>query len=251
MSQHAANLIAERIRRNPKLVLGLATGSTPLGTYQELARMYGEEGLDFSGIETFNLDEYVGIGPNHPQSYHFFMKENFFKKVNIKESNSHLPDALAQDIEAMCASYEESIKKAGGIDVQLLGIGRDGHIAFNEPGSSLGSRTRIKTLAPETVSDNARFFRSLDEVPRFAITMGVGTILEARELILLASGKEKADAVRLATEGPIASEITASVIQLHPRASMVLDEQAASLLKRKDYYNYSESMRAKFGQGGS
>ncbi len=248
MSSAAAKLIASQLRNKPDSVLGLATGSTPLGTYRELARMHKEEGLDFSLVRTFNLDEYYGIGPDHPQSYHYFMNENLIKHVNIDPRNVHLPDGLAKNIEESCRRYEDSIKERGGIDVQLLGIGRDGHIAFNEPGSSLGSRTRLKTLIQETVSDNARFFKTLDEVPRFAITMGVGTILEARHIILLASGGEKADAVKLAIEGPVTTEITASALQLHPKVTAFLDVAAADKLKRKDYYKYVEEMRQKFGQ---
>lgn len=248
MSKVAAGLVASQIASKPNSVLGLATGSTPLGTYRELIRMHKEEGLDFSQVKTFNLDEYIGLGPDKPQSYHYFMDENFFKHVNVSEANVHIPDGLAKDIDKSCASYEESIKKAGGIDLQLLGIGRDGHIGFNEPGSSLGSRTRLKTLTQETVLDNARFFSALDEVPRFAITMGVGSILEAREILLLESGAEKAGAVQRSIEGPITSEVTASCLQLHRKAMVALDEQAASLLKRSEYYKYVESMRKKFGQ---
>jgi glucosamine-6-phosphate deaminase len=248
MSREAAGLIASQIKSKPDSVLGLATGSTPLGTYRELIRLHKEEGLDLSKVQTFNLDEYWGLGPDHPQSYHYFMNENFFKDVNIKRANIHVPDGLTKDIEESCAKYEESIKAAGGIDLQLLGIGRDGHVGFNEPSSSLGSRTRLKTLTQETVYDNARFFKTLDEVPRFAITMGVGTILEARQIVLLASGREKADAIKISIEGAVTAEVTASAIQLHQKATFVLDEQAAMLLKRSEYYRYVESMRKKFGQ---
>ncbi len=249
MSNAAAKLIAVQVRRKPDSVVGLATGSTPLGTYRELARMHRDEGLDFAEVRTFNLDEYYGLAPDHPQSYRYFMNENFLRHVNINPKNVHIPNGLAKDIEASCVEYEASIRDAGGIDVQLLGIGRDGHIGFNEPGSSLGSRTRLKTLAQETISDNARFFKSLDEVPRFAITMGVGTIFEARHIVLLASGVEKSDAVKLAIEGPVTTEITASALQLHPRVTVFLDEAAAEKLKRKDYYKYVESMRQVVGQG--
>jgi glucosamine-6-phosphate deaminase len=248
MSNAAAKLIAAQLRRKPDSVLGLATGSTPLGIYRELGRMHREEGLDFAGVRTFNLDEYYGLAPDHPQSYHYFMDENLLRHVNIDPKNVHIPGGLVKDIEASCSEYETSIRSAGGIDIQLLGIGRDGHIAFNEPGSSLGSRTRLKTLAQETISDNARFFKSLGEVPRFAITMGVGTILESHHIVLLASGVEKSEAVRLAVEGPVTSEITASALQLHPSVTVFLDEAAAEKLKRKDYYKYVESMRQEVGQ---
>jgi glucosamine-6-phosphate deaminase len=247
MSSAAARIIAALVKSKSNVVLGLATGSTPLGTYKELIRMH-KEGLDFSRASTFNLDEYLGLSPEHPQSYHYFMNEHLFKQINVSRSNIHIPDGLATDIEASCANYEELIVRAGGIDLQILGIGRDGHIGFNEPGSSLGSRTRLKTLTPETVRDNARFFKTLEEVPRFAITMGVGTILEARQILLLASGGDKAEAITAAIEGPVTSEVTASAVQLHRKSAAILDEEAASSLKRKDYYKYVESMRNRFGQ---
>lgn len=215
--------------------------------YQELIRMYKEEGLDFSKVITFNLDEYLGLTPDHPQSYHYFMWENFFKHINIKPENVHIPTGNLEYALEFCEWYEKRIKEVGGIDLQVMGIGRDGHIGFNEPGSSLGSRTRIKTLAPETVEDNSRFFKSKDEVPRYAVTMGVGTIMEARECLLLASGKGKAEAVKACIEGPVTSEITASALQLHPRAIIIVDEEVASLLKRKDYYKYVEETAEKLG----
>src|SRR4029078_11769993 len=176
----------------PKCVLGLATGSTPLGLYRELIRLHRDEGLDFSRVVTFNLDEYVGLGPTHPQSYRYFMQSNLFDHINVDVRNTHVPDGRALDFESHCEQYERRIKEEGGIDLQVLGIGTDGHIAFNEPGSSLGSRTRLKTLTSETVADNARFFGSEREVPRLAITMGVGTILESRRCLLLAAGHNKA-----------------------------------------------------------
>jgi len=242
ISRTAASIIAKEIRAKPRAVLGLATGSTPLGTYKELIRMHKEESLDFSGVRTFNLDEYFGLPPEHPQSYHTFMSENFFDYVNVKAENVSIPDGTVTDVESFCAGYEESIRKAGGIDLQLLGIGRDGHIGFNEPGSSLGSRTRLKTLAEETVRDNARFFGGEEKVPRLALTMGIGTILEARKLVMLASGAEKAGAVKNAIEGPLSSQVTASALQLHPQVAVVIDEKAARLLDRREYYLYVEKM---------
>lgn len=232
MSEEAARVVADRLRKKPALVLGLATGSTPLGTYRALIRMHQDDGLDFSKVTTFNLDEYIGLSPRHPQSYRYFMEENFFNHINVDRRFTFIPDGLAPDIEAHCAWYEEEIRKAGGIDLQILGIGRNGHIAFNEPGSSLGSRTRPKPLTEETRRDNARFFASLDEVPTHAITMGIGTIMEARELILLASGEEKADAVKAAVEGPITAIAPASIIQMHRKALVIVDEEAASKLSR-------------------
>jgi glucosamine-6-phosphate deaminase len=239
-SKKAASIMAKEIRSKPNAVLGLATGSTPLGTYKELVKMHKKDGLDFSRVRTFNLDEYYGLPPSHPQSYHRFMEENFFSKVNVKKRNIHIPDGLAKDVGAFCREYEEMIRLSGGIDVQLLGIGRDGHMGFNEPGSSLGSRTRLKTLTEETVRDNARFFSNAREVPKLAITMGVGTILDARKLLLIATGEAKADAVKASIEGPVTAQVTASALQLHPSVTCILDEPAAKLLAKKNYYKYVE-----------
>ncbi len=191
VSQRAAQFVANLVRQRPTCVLGLATGSTPLGMYAELIRMHREEGLDFSRVVTFNLDEYVGLSGTHPQSYRYFMQQNLFDHINIDPRDTHVPDGRALDFEAYCEQYERMIADEGGIDLQVLGIGSDGHIAFNEPGSSLGSRTRLKTLTEETVRDNARFFGSEQEVPRLAITMGVGTILESRQCLLLAAGEQQ------------------------------------------------------------
>ena len=241
MSRRAAKFVRELIERKPDAVIGFATGSTPIGLYKELIRMHKEEGIDFSKMVTFNLDEYIGLPKDHPESYHTFMWENLFKHINVNPSNVHIPDGTVPDVEAYCQWYEERIKKFGGIDLQILGIGRDGHIGFNEPGSSLGSRTRIKTLAKETIEDNARFFGGdINKVPRQAITMGVGTIMEARVLLLLASGKNKAEAVKKTVEGPITAMVPASIMQLHPKAILVLDEEAASLLERE--YEYDDSV---------
>ena len=236
MSKLAAKFIADELRRKPALVLGLATGSTPIGMYQELIRMHKEEGLDFSKVITFNLDEYIGLPKDHPESYHSFMWKHFFQHVNIPESQIHIPDGTLpmEDIPAYCEWYEKRIKEVGGIDIQVLGIGRDGHIGFNEPGSSLGSRTRIKTLARETREDNARFFDgNIDAVPKYAITMGVGTIMEARMLLLLASGRNKAEAVKKTVEGPITAMCPASIMQLHPKAVAIIDQEAAKYLERE------------------
>lgn len=235
MSKEAAGLVADRIRRKPNLVLGLATGSTPVGLYKELIRMHKNEGLDFSKVVTFNLDEYIGLPPTHDQSYRYFMDTNLFNHINIQKSNIHLPDGMAKDIDGFCDWYEEQIKKYGGLDLQILGIGANGHIAFNEPGSSLGSRTRIKTLTEQTIKDNARFFEKLDDVPKFAITMGVGTIMDAKELILLANKANKADAVKAAVEGPITAMCPASIIQMHRKAFIIVDKDAASKLSQEYY----------------
>ena len=218
MSLAAAKLVADVLNAKPNAVLGMATGSTPLGVYQELVRMHREEGLDFAQVTTFNLDEYVGVQRQHPQSYHYFMHENFFRHVNVAPGNIYIPSGTTSNYRSFCEWYEQRIKDCGGIDVQILGIGSDGHIAFNEPGSSLSSRTRLKTLAKSTIDDNARFFERPSDVPIYAITMGVGTILEARQLVLLATGANKAQAVAAMVEGPVTSMTTASALQLHPSA---------------------------------
>lgn len=238
MSRISAEIIAGEVRKKHDLTLGLATGDTPLGTYKELVKVYNEEGLDFSKITTFNLDEYVGLAPLHENSYNFFMKENLFKHVNINPSRVFVPQGNTNDPEIFCEWYEKKIKEAGGIDLQILGIGRDGHIAFNEPGSSFASRTRVKALYKETIEDNARFFTKEDDVPRFAITMGIGTILEARKILLIANGKKKAEVCAKFIEGPVTSMITASALQLHCHVTVVLDRDAASMLTRTEYYNW-------------
>lgn len=238
MSKAAAQVIAGVLNEKPNAVLGMATGSTPLGVYQELVKMHKAGELDFHQVTTFNLDEYVGLPKSNSQSYHYFMHENFFKHVNIAPGNIYIPSGTTKNYRAFCAWYEKRIEECGGIDVQILGIGSDGHIAFNEPGSSLSSRTRLKTLAEPTILDNARFFDRKEDVPIYAITMGVGTILEARTLVLLANGKNKASAVAQMVEGPVTSMITASALQLHPSAKVFLDEDAAGQLKMREYYDW-------------
>lgn len=243
MSKAAAAVVAEVMNAKPNAVLGMATGSTPLGLYQELVRMHRENGLDFAQVTTFNLDEYVGLQPTHPQSYHHFMHENFFKHVNIAPGNIHIPSGTTSNYRSFCDWYEQRIRERGGIDVQILGIGSDGHIAFNEPGSSLSSRTRLKTLARSTIEDNARFFSGAEEVPIYAITMGVGTILEARTLVLLASGRNKAAAVAAMAEGPVSAMNTASALQLHSDARVFIDEDAAADLRMREYYDWVATMK--------
>ena len=238
MSKQAARIVARLLRRKPNAVLGLATGSTPIGLYKELIRMHKEEGLDFSKVVTFNLDEYVGLPASHDQSYNFFMNDNLFKHVNVNPENIHIPDGMADDIEVFCEWYEDEIDAAGGIDLQVLGIGGDGHIAFNEPSSSLASRTRLKTLTEQTIEDNARFFAKKEDVPRYAITMGVGSVMEARHCLLLANGENKAEPVAKAIEGPVTSMITASVLQMHPSATAIVDESASMKLELKEYYQW-------------
>jgi len=233
LSKFAASIVCEQINNKPNSTIGLATGSTPLGTYKELIKLYEENKVDFSEVVSFNLDEYVGLEPDHSQSYRYFMKYNFFDHINIKSENYFLPDGMSKDISESCREYENKIKESGGIDLQILGIGANGHIAFNEPGSSLGSRTRVKTLTEKTIKDNSRFFENIDDVPRYAITMGIGTIMESRSIILLATGENKADAIAKTIEGPITAMVPATIVQLHQKAIIIIDREAGSKLKGK------------------
>lgn len=259
MSKYAAQIIADLVKSKPNCVLGLATGSTPIGTYKELARMHSEEGLDFSQVKTFNLDEYYGIGIDLDKTYHMdqsysrFMHEELFKHINIKRENISIPDGTSKNPKEYCTWYEEEIKRAGGIDLQVLGIGGDGHWGFNEPGSSLGSRTRVIALTKQTLDDNFEAFyrnanieRSL--MPHFAITMGIKTILEAKSIIMLANGSKKADIIAKCLEGPVTSQVTASAIQLHGgEIIVVLDEAAASKLTHAEHYRHVEKMKCQYG----
>jgi glucosamine-6-phosphate deaminase len=245
VNEQAAQLVAGAIKRKPALVLGLATGNTMLGLYKHLVRLHKEASLDFSQVVTFNLDEYLGLPVSHPQSFHHFMDENFFRHVNVPARNIHIPDgSILGDYDSYCASYEQLIRAAGGIDLQILGIGRNGHIGFNEPTSSLASRTRLKVLSRETLDDNAKFFRPGEESPRCAITMGIGTILETRKILLLATGASKAAAVAKSIEGPITCAVSASALQLHPDVTFLLDEPAAAQLTQRDYYQRVLEMTA-------
>jgi len=246
MSKKAAMIIADQIREKPNSVLGLATGSTPTGVYKELIRMHKEEGLDFSRIVTFNLDEYYPLSPTNHQSYHYFMQKQLFEHININSSNIYFPDGMVKDVKVFCQWYEDEIEKAGGVDLQLLGLGGDGHIGFNEPGSSLGSRTRIKSLNAETIKDNSRFFEKAEDIPKYAITMGVGTIMDAKRCLLLVSGGNKAKVIAKAIEGPITAQITASILQMHKELIVVTDVDAASKLQNKDYYQHIEKLTEEF-----
>jgi len=242
-SLQAARIVANQVRSNARAVLGLATGKSPQGLYQELIRLHREEGLDFSGVRTFNLDEYVGIPKDHAQSFHTQIHQNFLDHINIKPENVHIPDGSSSDLEKSCGEYEKAIRDAGGIDLQILGIGRSGHIAFNEPISSLVSRTRLKTLSDETIQDN----RSIsEEIPSVAITMGIGTILEAKQMLLLASGSAKAEAIAKAIEGPLTASVSASALQLHRDVRVMLDEAAAANLVHRKYYDRVIEQTAKF-----
>ncbi len=233
-----ATIIARAIQANPRLVLGLATGRTMDSVYCLLVDMHATEGLDFSQVTTFNLDEYIGLPREDERSYRYYMKAHLFDRVNIDPRNTHLPDGMADDMEAQCVAYEESIRAAGGIDLQLLGLGRSGHIGFNEPLSAMLSRTRAKALAPETIEQNAPLFGGPEQVPHRAITMGVGTILDSKRCVLLATGSEKAEIIAKAVEGPVTSMISATALQLHPRCTVIVDEAAASCLQHTDYYRW-------------
>ena len=248
VSRRAAEVIVACVKKKPKAVLGLATGGTPLGTYRELIEIHRSGAVSFREMTTFNLDEYVGLGPDHPQSYRTFMRANLFSKADFDEAKCHVPDGLAVDYEVYCQVYEQMIRDAGGIDLQLLGIGTDGHIAFNEPGSSLSSRMRLKALTQETRNDNSRFFAAGEEVPHLAVTMGVGTILDARQVLLLATGANKANAVRAFIEGPVTAQVTASALQLHPHVTVLLDEPAAQWLQRREYYDHVERIQLQVEQ---
>jgi glucosamine-6-phosphate deaminase len=233
-----ARLVSRELRANPHLVLGLATGRTMERVYRNLVRLHQEEKLDFSLCSTFNLDEYVGLFPADPNSYRHYMDHHLFEHVNIDRRNTHLPNGLAANLDEECRNYEKLIQRTGGIDVQLLGIGESGHIGFNEPLSALRSRTRVKALTPTTLKQNARFFGGEEHMPRRAVTMGVGTILECRRCLLLVTGQGKAGIVAKAVEGPITSMISATALQLHARCTVVVDEAAATNLAEKDYYRW-------------
>ena len=229
MSEEVAKIVQAQIAVKPDSVLGLATGSTPLGTYRKLVEM-AKDGLDFSQVTTFNLDEYVGLAGDHPQSYRYYMEQNLFSGVNIPREKTFIPNGTAADLAAECAAYEEKIKGAGGIDLQLLGIGSNAHIGFNEPGSEFGSTTRLVVLAESTIEDNSRFFASREEVPTQSISMGIKSIMQAKQIVLMANGENKADAIWATVLGPVTSDVPASVLQLHPFVTLVLDEAAASKL---------------------
>ncbi|GAA2748340.1 glucosamine-6-phosphate deaminase [Terrabacter aerolatus] len=233
----AADLIQRAVRAKPELVLGLATGSSPVGIYDELARRVNDGRISLAAASAFMLDEYVGLSPDHPQAYRSVIDDIFTRKVDIDPARVHGPDGTAKDVEAACIEYEQAIRAAGGTDVQILGIGTDGHIAFNEPTSSLASRTRIKTLTKQTRIDNSRFFGGdLDAVPSHCLTQGIGTIVEARKIILIAAGRGKAEAIRQTVEGPVSARWPATALQHHPDVTVLLDPAAACRLDLADYY---------------
>lgn len=245
-SRKAADLVAALVKANPKCVLGLATGSTPVEMYKCLIADNKAKKISFKMVKSWNLDEYWGLPGTHDQSYRYFMDQNLFDSIDIQKKNTHVLNGLAKDWKKEVAAYEAAIDKVGGIDLQVLGIGSDGHIAFNEPGSALTSRTRIVSLTPQTIKDNARFFKKAADVPKQALSMGVGTIMEARRIVLLAFGENKADAVKGMVEGGISQFCTASVLQLHDDAWIFCDEAAAKKLKLKKYYAWraEEALKA-------
>lgn len=226
-----ADQFANLIKAKPNAVLGLATGGTPVKTYQQLVQWVQQGQLSFQDVQSFNLDEYVGLKGDHPQSYRSFMNENLFEHVDIDLSRTHVPDGTAADLTTQCQEYEAMIREAGGIDLQLLGIGHNGHIAFNEPGSAADSRTRLVDLTTETIQANARFFDTIDEVPKQAVTMGIGTIMESKSIVLLATGEGKAEAVERMIQGPVDVELPASILQQHPSLTVVTDPAAASQIQ--------------------
>jgi len=240
VAHYGANIIKRQLADEPRSVLGLATGSTPLMLYQLLVEQYQLGELSFRGVTTFNLDEYLGLSGDHPQSYRYFMDRNLFDHIDIDTAKTFVPDGAMARPQAAAQEYEHNIKVSGGIDVQLLGIGVNGHIGFNEPWSSLGSRTRVKTLTARTIADNARFFADDEYQPHLSITMGIGTILEAKNIVLLATGKSKATAVKNTVEGPITAGCPASSLQLHPSTTVIVDEAAASALDDPEFFKHIE-----------
>ena len=227
----AAALFAACVIAKPQAVLGLATGSTPIPTYQKMAELYRTGAVDFSGVTTFNLDEYVGLNHEHEQSYYAFMMKNLFEHINVPHSRIHVLSGIAADPAAECRAYEECIAAAGGIDLQILGIGRNGHIAFNEPSDSFPPVTHVVELTESTIEANTRFFSSSDEVPRQALSMGIGSIMKAKSIVLIATGSDKAQAVKAMVDGPVTPRCPASVLQLHPSVTLMLDSDAAALLR--------------------
>lgn len=221
MSRLAATIFAEQLTTKPDSVLGLATGSSPIGFYKEMIRRHKADEFSFTRATTFNLDEYVGIGPNDPTSYHTFMEENFFGHIDLPESRRHLPNGLATDLQQECLRYEKLIAESGGIDLQLLGVGVNGHIGFNEPGSRFDSRTQIVELTEETRTSNARFFDKEEDIPVDAVTMGIGTIMEAKRIVLLAFGDNKMDVVRRLQNGAVTEEFPVSILRTHPDVTVI------------------------------
>ncbi|MDR3128223.1 MAG: glucosamine-6-phosphate deaminase [Bifidobacteriaceae bacterium] len=235
----AANIFVDVVRQKPNAVWGLATGSTPVMMYKHIANIVANDKIDISQVQGFALDEYVGLPKGHPESYTNFISKNVIKQIGLNPRKVHLPSGDMKYLATSGDDYEVKIKAAGGVDVQILGVGTDGHIGFNEPGSSLASRTRIKTLTEQTREDNSRFFNSIDEVPIHCITQGIGTIMDARHIVLLAFGENKSDAIVKAVEGSVTAASPASAIQLHPHVTIIVDDAAASKLRYRSYYKWA------------
>ena len=231
MSRKAANIISAQIIMKPNCVLGLATGSSPVGTYKQLIEWYKKGDLDFSQVTSVNLDEYKGLSPENDQSYRYFMNTNLFDHVNIDKTRTFVPNGLEADSDKACSEYNEIIRKQGGVDLQLLGLGHNGHIGFNEPGAAFEKETHCVDLTESTIEANKRFFESEDDVPRQAYTMGIGTIMNAKSILILASGKDKAEAVKNSFFGPVTPQVPASILQFHQDVTLVVDEEAYSLCK--------------------
>lgn len=227
LSMQAAGIVAAQISRKKNTVLGLPTGQTPLGMYQELVKRFRKGEIDFSQVITFNLDEYYGLSPEHPQSYNYYMWQTFFNNINIKKENVFIPDGVTKDVQKECRYYESLIEKKGGIDLQFLGIGDNGHIGFNEPATALNSKTHLVNLSQATIEANSRFFNDIEDVPRKALTMGMGTIMKAKQIILLASGMKKAPAIAKTINGKVSTEVPASLLQLHRDVTIIVDKDAA------------------------
>ena len=240
VADYGAGVFRRQLAEKPASVLGLATGSTPLKLYERLIGLYRAGEISFARVTTFNLDEYLGLDAAHPQSYRQYMEQHLFAHVDVDAGRTHVPAGDTANARSASIDYDARIAAAGGIDLQLLGIGQNGHIGFNEPYSSLRSRTRVKTLTKRTIADNARFFRAGEYQPHLAITMGIGTILDARHVLLLATGEAKADAVRQMIEGPVATRCPASALQLHERVTVVVDADAAGLLAHPEFFRHIE-----------
>ncbi|WP_462171496.1 glucosamine-6-phosphate deaminase [Pseudoalteromonas xiamenensis] len=245
VARYGADIFTSQLQRKAESVLGLATGSTPVALYQELIKRNQTGMVTFKETTTFNLDEYLGLSGEHPQSYRYFMNEQLFNHIDIDKDRTHVPPGDAKNPVIACQEYEAKIASAGGVDIQLLGIGRNGHIGFNEPSSGLTSRTRVKTLTKATIDDNARFFKEDEYQPHLSITMGIGSILDARKVVLLATGENKAEAVKAMVEGPLTAACPASALQLHKDAVIVIDMAAASQLKDIDFYLHIEAENQK------
>ncbi|HZG60340.1 MAG TPA: glucosamine-6-phosphate deaminase [Anoxybacillus sp.] len=238
MSRKAADIIIDQVKKKPNSILGLATGGTMIGTYAALVDDYKQNGTSYQQVKTVNLDEYIGLAPEHPNSYHYYMNDHLFNHIDIPKSQTYLPNGLAKDIEAECQRYENLIKQIGGIDLQLLGIGQNGHIGFNEPGTSFESTTHVVELELSTRQANARFFNRFEEVPTHAITMGIATIMKSKKILLLASGLKKAPIIAELFAGKVTTQIPASILNKHPNVIVIADQEALSLLspeKRKVY----------------